>query len=253
MKQRIMKSLSRFSSVCVLCAVCCWPAVAGAGALPSLFRGVVVADLESAQGVRVISVEEASQAFLADLRPEDLIVQVNDTRVRSIDEFAVVSHELRGRAITAWLTILRNGEPRQMALHLYSYPILARWRLTFVPDYDLRFAQPSAGAAYWERMGRGFEIAEHPEEALQAYLNALHQEPENPRMAVNVFRLVCDVAVKRSREGRARASLAALQESTVLLQQLFLQPLDEADLVQIKAKLQATQALIRGYQASLAN
>ena len=42
---------------------------------PSLFRGVVVAD--SQVGIRVVRVEDASQAHLADLRPEDIIVRVN--------------------------------------------------------------------------------------------------------------------------------------------------------------------------------
>ena len=225
--------------------------------MPSLFRGMVVADpadggAGGALGVRVISVEEASQAFQAEVRPEDLIVQVNDTRVHSIDEFATVSHQLRGVAVKARLIVLRNGEPRQLLVHLYSYPILAAWHLTFVPDYDLRFAQPSAGAAYWARMGRGFEVAEHPDEAVRAYLNGLHQDPENLEMAISAFRALCDLAAARSREGRMRDSLAALQESTVLLQQLFTHPLEEAALLQIRTKLETTRALVQSYQASLA-
>ena len=41
--------------------------LAAEGQLPSLFRGVVVA--EGPVGVRVVRVEETSQAYLADLRP----------------------------------------------------------------------------------------------------------------------------------------------------------------------------------------
>src|SRR3989338_7427417 len=80
--------------------------------LPSLFRGVVVAD--SPLGVRVVSVEEQSQASLADLRPEDVIVQINQTAVHSIDEFAALSSALRGRAMQAAVVALRRGQPRQL-------------------------------------------------------------------------------------------------------------------------------------------
>ena len=51
----------------LLCAVCCFlPCVSSVANLPSLFRGIVVAD--SSSGVRIVSVEDGSQAFLADLR-----------------------------------------------------------------------------------------------------------------------------------------------------------------------------------------
>jgi len=71
-------------------------AAAMAGQRPSLFRGVVVAD--SPLGVRVVSVEDASQASQADLRPEDIIIRVDGADVGSIDAFAMFSEALKGRA-----------------------------------------------------------------------------------------------------------------------------------------------------------
>ena len=56
---------------------------------PSIFRGVVVAN--SDVGVRVVSVEAGTQAAMAGLQPEDLIVRINGDDVRSIDEFATRS------------------------------------------------------------------------------------------------------------------------------------------------------------------
>ncbi|MBI3009570.1 MAG: PDZ domain-containing protein, partial [Candidatus Omnitrophica bacterium] len=47
--------------------------------LPSLFRGVVVTD--SALGVRVVNVEEGSAAYEADLRADDLILQIHGTDI----------------------------------------------------------------------------------------------------------------------------------------------------------------------------
>ena len=87
-----------------------------AAQLPSLFRGVVVAD--SPLGVRVVSVEEGSQASLADLRPEDIIVRVEAREVHSIDEFAALSATLKGHAASATVLVFRNGAPRELTLRL---------------------------------------------------------------------------------------------------------------------------------------
>ncbi len=212
------------------------------GKLPSLFRGVVVAD--SPLGVRVVSVEEQSQASLADLRPEDLLVQINGTAIRSIDEFATLSSALRGRAMQAAVVALRRGAPRQLSLHLYSYPVLRAWGLTFVPEHDIRFADPTVGVAYWMRMGRGFETAHKPEEALNAYLNALHNEPAYLDAAVKVAQLLWDVARQHLQAKRLQQGVAALQQGAKFLERLFDYPLDAQTLQSLKHQLDETVQLI---------
>jgi len=214
-----------------------------------VFRGVVVAD--SAHGVRVVSVEERSQAFLADLRPEDLILQVNHTPVRTIDEFATLSSQLKGVAVKATLVIVRNGDPRELVLHLYSYPVLRQWDLAFVPDDDLKFVEPRAGLSYWARMGRGYETVGDLEAALNAYLNGLHNEPTFVDAAFKVSDLLWQIAQQRIATGNIRDAMTALQAEVRLLHRLFEQPMTEEDLQRIKGQLEHTITLIHTYRHAL--
>lgn len=213
---------------------------------PSLFRGVVVAD--SPEGVRVISVEEHSQAYVADVRPEDLIIQVNGTAVETIDEFARMSHDLKGRAIKTSVVILRNGEPRELIVHLYSYPILRHWDLTFVPEHDIRFADPEVGARYWMRLGRGFLSADKPEQALNAYLNALHNDPRQLDAALHVAQLLLEMTQTRLKEQRLPEALAAFKQGAIVLGRLFEQPLAAEQLAAIKHQLEQTLLVLKAYQ-----
>ncbi len=212
---------------------------------PSLFRGVVVAD--SALGVRVASVEERSQAALCDLRPEDVIVQINDMAVRGIDEFATVSGSLRGRVFKTALVVLRNGQPRELTLHLYRMPILRQWELSFIPEHDLRFVDPSAGSAYWSNLGRGFEEAKEPERALNAYLNGLHNDPQNLEVALKVSELLWRIGRQQLEQRRLGESVTALQHATTLLTHAFDEPLTGAQLQQVKTQLQQTLDVLRAH------
>jgi hypothetical protein len=142
---------------------------------------VVVAD--SPLGIRVIRVEDASQAAHADLRPEDVIVSVDGRNIRSIDEFAQLSMAMRGTTKRATVLIFRNGSPRELSLHVYSYPLLDTWGIEVVPDYDLRFADPAIGRDYWARLGRGFLEADKPSEALNAERPTVFRLPGSYRFA----------------------------------------------------------------------
>ena len=225
-----------------------------AAQLPSLFRGVAVAD--SPLGVRIVSVEETSQAYMADLRPEDIIVRIQGAEVRSIDEFAVVSNMLKGRAVSTTLLIFRGGSPREVVLHLYSYPVLKRWGVAFVPDHDLRFAQTQTGLEYWVRLGRGFEEAGKPAEALDAYLNALHNVPDDLAAAFKASELLSQVSRQRLADGSLEAGIAALRDALLMLERLFNEPLTDAQLQTVRAELRDTlEALraVRGQQSTPMN
>jgi len=209
---------------------------------PSLFRGVVVAD--SSLGIRVVSVEESSQASLADLRPEDMIVSIDGTEIHSIDEFATLSSALKGRAVSTTLVVFRNGNPFQISLHLYSYPILRAWEIEFIPDYDLRFAQPEIGLAFWRRLGRGFEEAHKPAEALDAYLNGLHNVPTDVATALKVSELSSRLSHEQLDHGNLKAGIVLLTQTLTVMQKLFDYPLTDEQLQIIKGRLTDTlQAL----------
>ncbi len=209
-----------------------------AAQVPSLFRGVVVAD--SPLGVRVVSVEERSQAALADLRPEDIIVRIDEQEIHSIDEFAALSGRLRGTATSVAVVIFRNGAPRELRLHAYSYPVLQAWGITFVPEHDIRFAEPSTGLAYWIRLGLGFENAGKPSEALNAYLNGLHNVPDDLPAALRASGLFSRVSDQRLAEGKTSEGIAALRQSVTMTQKLFDYPLTDEQLNAIRLQLRST-------------
>lgn len=214
-----------------------------AAPLPSLFRGMAVAD--SPVGVRIVSVEPTSQAYAADLRPEDVIVQINGAALHSIDEFAIFSESLKGRAMSATVLILRNGQPREVVLHLYSYPVQQHWGVSFMPDHDFRFIDEKAGLAYWSNLARGFETAGQTEHALNAWLNALHNAPTDVDTALRAAELLWRLAQERLARHEMQPALDLLQQGTTILQRLFDQPLTDEQLAHIKAQLEKTVAMLR--------
>ena len=209
-----------------------------AAELPSLFRGVVVAD--SPVGVRVVSVDEASPAARADVRPDDIIIRVNDQELHAIDEFAALSMRLKGRATSAQVLVFRDGSPIELRLHLFSDPILQAWGVEVVPDYDFRFADPRVGFEYWRRLGHGFEIAQDSERALNAYLNALHNVPTDTATALKASQLFCQISQRQLAQGRLADGTIALRHAVQLMEKLFAQPLDTEQLQVIRQQLQAT-------------
>lgn len=217
-----------------------------AGTLPSLFRGIVVAD--SSTGVRIVSVEDGSQAFLADVRAEDIILRIDDTDLGRIDEFAALSLSLKGRAVRARVVILRNGQPLDMELHLYSYPLLRRWNVRFVPDHDFRFIEPAAGRDYWARLGKGFEIARNPEQALAAYGNALHNMPDDVALAMKVSELLGEAAHTRLERKELALALEAFDNHTRLLERLFDEPLTGEQMQVVKSRLEQVLQDLRAYR-----
>lgn len=210
---------------------------------PSLFRGVVVAG--SPLGVRVVSVEESSQAYQADLRPDDIVMRVGEAELRSIDEFALISHALKGRVVSTTVLIFRHGTPRELTVHLYSYPILHEWGVEFIPDHDIRFAEAKVGLDYWTRLGRGFEEAGKPEEALDAYLNGLHNLSTDPAMALKVSELFSTLSQRRLAQGTLADGVGDLHQALVVLERLFDYPLTDDQLHLVRRELQDTLKTLR--------
>ena len=209
---------------------------------PSVFRGVVVTD--SPLGVRVVSVDGGSQAATAGLQPEDVIVRINSIQPHSIDEFAALSVGLRGHTVKTSVVVFREGQPIELTLHLFSYPVLRTWGLEFVPDDDVRFAEPRTGWDYWTRLGRAFEQVGKSDEALNAHLNALHNAPTEIRTAVTVTELLMQVSRRRLAGGLSADGVAYLRRSLALMQRLFDQPLTDAQLDTLKRRLKDTLDLL---------
>jgi hypothetical protein len=196
-------------------------------------------------GVRVISVDPESQAYRADLRPEDIIIRVREADVRSIDDFSLVSAALKGRTDHAAVVIFRNGAPREIRLHLYSYPVLDAWGIEFIPDFDLRFGDPMAGKAYWSRQGRGHLEVGDRESALAAHLNALHNLPNDTEAALNACDLLFQLGQAHLSQQAMPAALSRLADALSISERLFAFPLSDDELLRVKSQLQATLTALR--------
>ncbi len=217
--------------------------IAAAGSWPSLFRGVVVAD--SPVGVRVVNVDPSAQAYRADLRAEDVIVRVHGEAVRTIDEFAALSKALKGRVAETTVLVFRGGTPRELRLHLFSFPVRDAWGIDMIPDDDIRFAEPARALEYWTRLGRGFEEAGKPEEALNAYLNALHNVPSDVPAALAAATLFAAIGRRHVAARAWSPAFASLRQNLRMLQRLFDYPLTDAQLAIVRASLAETVASVR--------
>jgi len=205
---------------------------------------------DSQVGVRVVSVEETSQAFQADLRPEDIIISVDGREVRSIDDFAALSTSLKGRESVATVVVFRRGVPREIRMHLYSYPLLRTWGLEFLPEHDLRFAEPHIGLEYWMRMGRGFEEAGKIGDALNAYLNGLHNVPTDSAIALKVAELFSLLGQEHLREQRLAEGVVSLRQAILVFEKLFDEPMSDDELQRVKYQLEETLRALRAAHPS---
>ncbi len=232
--------------------VFCWTGAARAeGNWPSLFRGVVASDGEA--GVRIVSVDPESQAWLADLRPEDVIVRIGEADVKTIEDFSTISAALKGTTDHAEVVVFRNGAPRRINLHLYSYPVLKVWGVEFIPNFEMRFGDPSAGRDYWTRLARGFTEVGNKEEALDATLNALHNLPGDPQTALAACEGYFQLAQDRLAEQAIMPALTYLGAALSMAEKLFAYPLSEQELQRIKSQLNATLSSLRSLRSGALN
>ena len=125
---------------------------------------------------------------------------------------------------------------------------LHQWDLAFIPDHELRFAEPTAGRHYWLNLGRGFETADDLDGALQASLNALHNEPDNVEVAMNTADLFWRIAERHLQSRRLPDAMRALGSGTALLHRLFEHPLKPEQLNQIKSRLEESLHLLKEYE-----
>ena len=139
--------------------------------------------------------------------------------------------------------------PREIRVHLYSYPILRTWGIEFIPEHDLRFAEWQIGLDYWARMGRGFEEARKPGDALNAYLNGLHDAPADAATALRVAELFASQGQEHLRARRMAEGLASLRQAVLVFDKLFDYPMTDDELQRIKYQLEETLRALRTAKA----
>ena len=172
-------------------------------------------------------------------------MRVQETELRTIEDFAALSTALKGRAASATVLVFRNGAPRELTLHLYSYPVLRAWGLAFIPQHDVRFAEPPTGLAHWVRLGDGFTRADKPAEAVDAYLNGLHNVPDDAPTALKVSGLLVRMSRERLSSGDLAEGAAQLNRALKVMNGLFTRPLSTEQLESVKRQLTESLAALR--------
>ena len=204
--------------------------------MPSLFRGVVVAD--ATPGARVLSVDEESIAYAGGLRPGDVILLMHGASIASIDDFAAQSQRIGGKTTEVVLKIERAGRPVELLVSLFSPRLLEAWGERFVPNLELRFRDPKAGYTYWWGEGRRLARERRTSLAIEALATALHYQPDRAETALLLAGQWNLLAQSRFAGRRNDQGVAALQHAVNLYQRLLAKGATAEQLQQVKAQLQ---------------
>lgn len=204
--------------------------------MPSLFRGVVVADAKP--GALVVSVDEEAIAYAGGLRPGDVILIINGTPIASIDDFAAQSRRISGKMTEATLKIERAGRSVELLVSLFSQRLLEAWGERFVPNLELRFRDPKAGYAYWWSEAQRLTRERRASLAIEALETALHYQPEHADAVLLLAEQWSQLAQSRFAGRRNDQGVAALQHAVNLYQRLLAQGATTEQLAQVKAQLQ---------------
>ena len=204
--------------------------------MPSLFRGVVVAN--AAPGALVVTVDEESTAYAGGLRQGDIILLINGASVASIDDFAAQSRRMTGKTTEATLQITRGGRPVELLVSLFSQRLLEAWGERFVPNLELRFRDPQAGYTYWWSEGQRIARDHRTSLAIEALETALHYQPEHADAALALAEQWNLLAQARLADHRNDQGVAALQHAVNLYQRLLAKGVTAEQLTQVKTQLQ---------------
>ena len=99
-------------------------------------------------------------------------------------------------------------------------------------------------------MGKGFEEAGKPADALDAYLNGLHNVPDDVPTALRVSELLVRMSRERLSSGDLAEGTAQLNRALKVMTGLFARPLSTEQLEAVKRQL--TEALRSLKEASTA-
>ncbi|MBD0280240.1 MAG: PDZ domain-containing protein, partial [Flavisolibacter sp.] len=75
--------------------------------------GLSVQDTDDGKGVKVLEVDEESNAAKAGVKEDDVITHVNDKEVNSTDEITRAVREARDKS-SIMLRVLRNGKTKNI-------------------------------------------------------------------------------------------------------------------------------------------
>jgi len=161
----------------------------------SLFSGLILS--EKKEGLKIIEVQSGSPGHDAGLRADDIVLEIDGKKVRTISTYVEISREIKNKKVEVSLVILRKGVEYDVDITVYSIPIYKHWNEKVSQPTELPKGLTNTPYVYW--VGKGYRSLKNITDkesidsqitnyntALIFLLNALHYRPESIDVALQI-------------------------------------------------------------------
>ncbi len=161
----------------------------------SIFSGMIFSEKKG--GVKIVEVQSGSPGFDAGLKSDDIVLEIEGKKVKSLPDYIKISREIKNKKVEASLVILRKDIEYDVTIKIYSLPIYQYWKEKVAKPIPLPRGLTNTPYIYW--VGKGYralteqasnkpidvKIANY-NKALEYLLNALHYRPESIDTALKI-------------------------------------------------------------------
>ncbi len=161
----------------------------------SLFSGLILS--EKKEGLKIVGVQSGSPGHDAGLRADDIVLEIDGKKVRTISTYVKISREIKNKKVEVSLVILRKGVEYDVNIMSYSIPIYKHWNEKVAKPAELPKGLTNTPYVYW--VGKGYrslkkiadkepfddQVADY-NTGLRSLLNALHYRPESIDAALQI-------------------------------------------------------------------
>ncbi len=161
----------------------------------SLFSGLILS--EKKEGLKIVGVQAGSPGHDAGLRADDILLEIDGKKVRTISTYVIISREIKNKKVEVSLVILRKGVEYDVDITAYSVPIYKHWNEKISKPTELPKGLTSTPYVYW--VGKGYRSLKKITDkesfdskvtnyntALRSLLNAWHYGPESIDAALQI-------------------------------------------------------------------
>ena len=185
----------------------------------ALFSGITV--LENKEGVSVFSIKSGTPLKDAGVRKDDVILEIEGEKIKTIDDYVKISKELKNKKNEAKVIIKRKDKIYTIIIDNYSEPIKEFWsEKVILPSENLPSSKDNFD--YWFKQGK-IELdslngnMSYPgkvdiyNKAINYLYNALHHKPEVVQAMVliaDAYSKIGEVSMKEGLKKEANENFA---------------------------------------------
>ncbi len=154
----------------------------------SIFSGMVFS--EKKEGLKIVEVQSGSPGFDAGLKSGDIVLEIEDKKIKSLPDYVKISRELKNKKVEVSLVILRKNVEYDVTIMVYSIPIYQHWKEKVIKPVTLPRGLTKTPYIYW--VGKGYRASKEQmnnksvdvkianySKALTFLFSALHYRPES--------------------------------------------------------------------------